>query len=168
MTGADHCLGAACIDAEDRTNPVTATEMETTMKTTTRRAALISTAGVTAAIGSALTAAPASAEDPVTIATDVEQTVYCNQYRPIGTENGALARITTSCSNGLLTVTGSIDDTEQDGRSACVVVRWLTEDGLAGAGEFARDTQDDNIVTTFPSDWKHSGNRVNVHVYTCN
>lgn len=137
------------------------------MKMTTRRAALVATAGVTAAIGSALAAAPASAEGPVTIATDVTQTVYCNESRPIGTENGALARITTSCTgsgdNTWLTVTGSIDDTEQDGRSACVSVTWPN-----GAGyERARDTQDDNIVTRFPSGWRYKGRSVSVHVWTC-
>jgi hypothetical protein len=146
--------------------------METTMKTTTRRAALVATAGVTAAIGSALaaapaSAAPASAEEPVTILTDVTQTVYCNESRPIGTENGALARITTSCSgsgdNTVLTVTGSIDDTEEDGKSACVSVTWPN-----GAGyERARDTQDDNIVTRIPSGWQYKGRSVSVHVWTC-
>lgn len=135
------------------------------MITTTRRVALVATAGVTAAIGSALAAAPASAapEGPATITTDVTQTVFCNESRPIGTENGALARVTTSCSDGWLTVTGSIDDTEQDGRSACVQVKWLD-----GSLEGARDTQDDNIVTRFPSDWKHKSSSVSVHVYTCN
>lgn len=138
------------------------------MKTTTRRAALVASAGVTAAIGSALTAAPASAEDPVTVMTDVTQTFYCGEVaRPIGDENGALARVTTTCDtvDGVryLRVTGSIDDTEQDGRSACVSFSWPNDAGY----ERARDTQDDNLVTRFPSGWRYKGDRVSVHVWTC-
>jgi hypothetical protein len=137
------------------------------MKITKRRAALAATAGVTAAIGSALAAAPASAapataEEPVTVLTDVTQRVYCNQSRAIGTENGAMARVTTSCSDGWLTVTGSIDDTEQDGKSACVSGSWPD-----GGYNRERDTQDDNVVTPLPSDWKHQGNSVSIHVWTC-
>jgi len=142
------------------------------MKITTRRAALVATAGVTAAIGSALAAAPASAapataEEPVTVLTDVTQTLGCGVLqRPIGTENGAMARITTSCSGSgsdtLLTVTGTIDDTEEDGRSACVSASW--PDGGYGR---ERDTQDDNIVTPIPGGWKHKGRSVSIHVWTC-
>jgi hypothetical protein len=140
-----------------------------TMKITMRRAALAATAGVTAAIGSALaaapvSAAPATAEEPVTVLTDVTQRLYCGEYqRPVGSENGAMARVTTSCSDGFLRVTGTIDDTEEDGRSACVSFTWPD-----GAGyERARDTQDDNLVTRFPSGWNYKGSSVNVHVWTC-
>jgi hypothetical protein len=145
-------------------------EMETTMKTTTRRAALVASAGVAAAIGSALATAPASAgpaspEGPATITTDVTANLVCGERnRQVGSENGAIAYVTTTCGGNptQLTVSGWVDDTEQDGNSACVRITW--PDGFSRS---TSDANDDNLVTHFPNNWKHAGNRVRVRVWTC-
>lgn len=135
------------------------------MNTTTRRRALLATAGMAAAIGSALAASPAQAAPDTGVGplTDVTATVVCGETnRQVGSENGAIAYVTARCGGGQLTASGWVDDTEQDGKSACVRLSWPD-----GSVESTRDRNDDNLVTRFPNDWKHAGNRVTVRVWTC-
>jgi hypothetical protein len=157
-------LGTAATRAEE-SHP--SNEMETTMNTTTRRRALLTTAGLTAAFGSTLAATPAQAAPDTAVGplTDVTATVVCGeQNRQVGSENGAMAYVTATCGGSptLLTASGWVDDTEADGKSACVRITWPD-----GWNKGTSDANDDNLVTRFPNDWKHAGNRVSVHVWTC-
>lgn len=136
------------------------------MNTTTRRRALLATAGLAAAIGSTLAASPAQAAPDTTAGplTDVTVRLVCGETnRQVGSENGAVAYVTTRCADGQLTASGWVDDTEADGNSACVTIRWPD----SGKSEFTSDSNDDNLVTRFPNDWKHPGNEVTVWVRTC-
>jgi hypothetical protein len=136
------------------------------MKTTTRRAALVATAGVAAAIGSALggspaSAAPAAPEDPATITQ--AKWVVCNQTNVyIGDGTSAEARVTARCANGTLTLTGWVSDTESNGLSGCI---WASFPG--GQNFFIWDENNDGRVTRLPNNWKGGGNRVLVTVENC-
>jgi hypothetical protein len=141
--------------------------METTMKLTTRRAALVATAGVAAAIGSAIGGAPASAapvqaaDEPVTI--QQSQWVVCNQTNVyIGDGRSAEARVTARCSGDTLTLTGWVSDTESNGQSGCI---WASFPG--GQQFFIWDEVNDGRTTRLPNNWKGGGNRVLVTVENC-
>jgi hypothetical protein len=138
--------------------------METTMKNTTRRMALVATAGVTAAIGSTLAAAPAQAAPEAPATARQAKWVVCGETNAyIGDGRSAEARVTARCSGDTLTLTGWVSDTESNGLSGCI---WA--DFPAGQGFFTWDETNDGRVTHLPNNWKGGGNRVLVTVENCN